>query len=117
MDEAPLEMKAPLVNKGRPRLRRHNPEHQLAWESVLTNMTEVDPEIPTHYTEQSQQCTRIDKIYISTPPWMLLQWCARADVPLAPEVLYDRGISDHAPAHLRFAHRQQEENGQLQPIP
>ncbi|CAK0873260.1 unnamed protein product, partial [Prorocentrum cordatum] len=112
MDEAPLEMKAPLVNKSLPRLRRHNPEHQLAWESVLTNMTELDPEIPTHYTEQSQQCTRIDKIYISTPPWMPLQWCARADVPLAPEVLYDRG-----PVHLRFAHRQQEENGQLQPIP
>eukprot|EP00959_Pyramimonas_sp_CCMP1952_P052416 1095686-Pyramimonas_sp.AAC.1 len=97
MDEAPLEMKAPLVNKGPPRLRRHNPEHQLAWEPVQTNMTEVDPHIPTHYTEQPQQCTRIDKIYISTPPWMLLQWRARADVPLAPEVLYDRGISDHAP--------------------
>ncbi|CAK0825692.1 unnamed protein product, partial [Prorocentrum cordatum] len=110
-------MTAPLVNKGLPRLRRHNPEHQLAWESVLSDMTEVDPEIPTHYIEQSRQCSRIDKIYISSPPWLLLQWCARADVPLAPEDLYDRGISDHAPVHLRFAHRQQEDDGLRQSIP
>ncbi|CAK0839907.1 unnamed protein product, partial [Prorocentrum cordatum] len=48
MDEAPLELTAPLVG----------------------------PELPSHYAEQSQQCTGIDKIYISSPLWPLIQWCA-----------------------------------------
>eukprot|EP00959_Pyramimonas_sp_CCMP1952_P463950 9485775-Pyramimonas_sp.AAC.1 len=43
-DEAPMEMQTPLINEGLPRLCRHNPEHQLAWEPVLQEMTEIDPE-------------------------------------------------------------------------
>ena len=46
MDEAPLEMTAPLVNKGLPRLRNVHPEHQLLWEQALGDMIEVDPEPP-----------------------------------------------------------------------
>ncbi|CAK0859713.1 unnamed protein product, partial [Prorocentrum cordatum] len=73
MDEAPLEMTAPLV----------------------------EPKLPTHYAEHSQQCTRVDKIYISSPPWLLSQWCAKVDIPMAPGALFRIGISDHAPVHLR----------------
>eukprot|EP00959_Pyramimonas_sp_CCMP1952_P081214 1696552-Pyramimonas_sp.AAC.1 len=44
MDEAPLEMTAPLVNVGLPRLRNHHPEHQLRWGQALGEMVEVGPE-------------------------------------------------------------------------
>eukprot|EP00959_Pyramimonas_sp_CCMP1952_P446226 9342677-Pyramimonas_sp.AAC.1 len=70
-------MAAPLVNKGSPRLRNVHPEHQLIWEQALGDMIEVDPELPTHYTEHSQQCARIDKIYTSSPPRRLTQWRAK----------------------------------------
>ncbi|CAK0872243.1 unnamed protein product, partial [Prorocentrum cordatum] len=116
MDEAPLEPAAPLVNKGLPRRRNHHPEHQLLWEQALGDMVEVDPELPTHYTEHSQQCTWIDKIYISSPPWLLIQWRAKARAPAAPGALFDRGISDRAPAHLRLGARAPEDS-ELQPIP
>eukprot|EP00959_Pyramimonas_sp_CCMP1952_P016550 350853-Pyramimonas_sp.AAC.1 len=79
-------------------------------------MVEVDPELPTHYTEHSQQCTRIDKIYSSSPLWLLTQWRAKVDIPMAPDMLYDKGISDHAPVHLRLSARAREDR-ESQPIP
>ncbi|CAK0842476.1 unnamed protein product, partial [Prorocentrum cordatum] len=90
MDEAPLEMTAPLVNEGLPRRRNHRPERQLPWEQALGDMVELDPELPTHYTVRSQQCARIDKIYISSLPWLLIQWRAKVDTPAAPDTLFDR---------------------------
>ncbi|CAK0845855.1 unnamed protein product [Prorocentrum cordatum] len=116
MDEAPLEMTAPLVNKGLPRLRNVHPEHQLLWEQAPGDMVEVDPELHAHYTEHSQQCARIDKIYTSSPPWLLTQWCAKVDMPMAPDMLYDKGISDHAPARLRLSARARADR-ESQPIP
>ncbi|CAK0804711.1 unnamed protein product, partial [Prorocentrum cordatum] len=116
MDGARLEMTAPLVNAGLPRLRNVHPEHQLLWEQALGDMVEVDPELPAHYTEHSQQRTRIDKIYTSSPPRLLTQWRAKVDMPMAPDMLYDKGISDHAPVHLRLSARAREDRGS-QPIP
>ncbi|CAK0838272.1 unnamed protein product [Prorocentrum cordatum] len=116
MDEAPLETTAPLVSKGLPRLRNVYPEHQLLWEQALGDMVEVDPELPAHYTEHPQQCARIDKIYTCSPPWLLTQWRAKVDMPMAPDMLYDKGISDHAPVRLRLSARAREDR-ESQPIP
>eukprot|EP00959_Pyramimonas_sp_CCMP1952_P249494 5215544-Pyramimonas_sp.AAC.1 len=79
-------------------------------------MVEVDPEAPARCAEHSQQCTRIDNIYTSSPPWMLLQWRAKVDIPTTPEVLFDKGISDYARLHLRLSTRAQG-GVNAQPIP
>eukprot|EP00959_Pyramimonas_sp_CCMP1952_P147117 3079174-Pyramimonas_sp.AAC.1 len=61
MNEALLEVQVPLVSKGLPKLQR-------------ASLAEVDPEVPIH--------TRIDKLCISAPSWLLTQWwCAKADGP------------------------------------
>eukprot|EP00959_Pyramimonas_sp_CCMP1952_P301537 6308874-Pyramimonas_sp.AAC.1 len=79
-------------------------------------MVEAGPELPSHYAEQSQQCARMDKIYISSPPWLLIQWRAKVGIPVAPDTLFDRGMSDRAPVHLRLAARSPEDS-ERQPIP
>eukprot|EP00959_Pyramimonas_sp_CCMP1952_P344959 7224672-Pyramimonas_sp.AAC.1 len=80
-------------------------------------MTEIDPEVPTHCTDQSQQCAstrstsaRRRGCYCSG----VLELTSR---PIAPGELYDRGISDHAPVQLRFAGHNPELDDQNQPSP
>ncbi|CAK0845193.1 unnamed protein product, partial [Prorocentrum cordatum] len=116
MDEAPLELTAPLVSEAFLVGEITTQKHQLLWGQALGDMVEVDPGLPTHCTEHSRQCARIDKICISSPPWLLMQWRAKVDIPAAPGALFDRGISDHAPVHLRLAARAPE-GSELRPIP
>eukprot|EP00959_Pyramimonas_sp_CCMP1952_P424295 8887161-Pyramimonas_sp.AAC.1 len=45
-----------------------------------------------------------------------MQWRAKVDIPVAPDTLFDRGISDRAPVRLRLAARSPE-GSERQPIP
>eukprot|EP00959_Pyramimonas_sp_CCMP1952_P223379 4670090-Pyramimonas_sp.AAC.1 len=59
-------------------------------------MTELDPELPAHFIKYDQRLTQLDRVFISTPPWVLIQWSIAATVAYPPEEMFAEGISDHS---------------------
>eukprot|EP00959_Pyramimonas_sp_CCMP1952_P338360 7086088-Pyramimonas_sp.AAC.1 len=93
---APMHLHVPEIDKGLVIAPRHR-EHADTWAAAMFEMTELDPEAPTHYIHDDQRLSPLGKVMISTPGWLLLQWSISVTVLQYPEDLFKQGVSDHAP--------------------
>eukprot|EP00959_Pyramimonas_sp_CCMP1952_P122183 2553986-Pyramimonas_sp.AAC.1 len=62
-------------------------------------MVEIDNELPTHYVvnEWQPKLTQIDRVFVSLPSWQVLPHHICAVAPECPELMHERGLSDHVP--------------------
>ena len=66
------------------------------WQQIFENFTEVHQNMPTHYVPGNSSMGRLDRIYITTPPWILQMVKATCSISESCKTLYDSGISDHS---------------------
>ena len=69
---------------------------QSKWQHILRDLTELAQPPDTHYSAGNSLCSRIDRIYTTIPPWMLLQLNVRAYIPKDPKEMHDLQLSDHS---------------------
>lgn len=81
-----------------------------ALRAVLGNMFEAHQPRPTRADPGAGLMSRIDRIYISIPGWILLRMDVRAWAEEDPLWLHLRGISDHAPVFMRIAPRRRQQH-------
>eukprot|EP00959_Pyramimonas_sp_CCMP1952_P218465 4569174-Pyramimonas_sp.AAC.2 len=72
-EAAPMHLHVPEIDKGLIIPPRHRGRADL-WAAAMSEMTELDPEAPTHDIHDDQRLSQLDKVMISTPGWLLLQW-------------------------------------------
>ena len=70
----------------------------------LGKLVEVIAGVPTLFHKPTRSCAEIDRIFISTPSWMVPRFVTEAAVVGDP-VLLDASISDHAPKVVSIACR------------
>ena len=63
--------------------------------SALSLFTRVQHDGHSHYNASMSHLNTIDHVYISSPGWAQLPWRLSAEVG-RPEILFDKGISDHS---------------------
>ena len=90
--------------------------NQSVFQNVLDSMVEIQQTLPTHFTPASLTCSRIDRVFTSTPGWILTSVCASASLLAQPRELHDEGIDDHAPVAASLTLRRSLPKDQ-QPIP
>ena len=90
--------------------------NQTTWQETLGRMTELQQSAPTRFSTSSLTCSRLDRIYTSTPGWILTSLSARAFLFAQPRELHERGVSDHAPVCAAQSMRRRLPRD-LQPIP
>ena len=73
------------------------------WEDVCSNFTELAQTHDTHFCSRSSMFSRLDRIYVSLPSWMLLQMKASGRVIGNPHDLHRRKLSDHAPVAISLS--------------
>ena len=90
--------------------------YQQLWQAVLDLMVEFQQVAPTHFSPASLTCSRIDRIFTSTPGWIVTSVRTRASLCAQPRELHETGISDHAPVSASMTFRRQLPR-EKQPIP
>ena len=75
------------------------------WQSALSQLVEIQQGSPTHYCAGSHSMTRLDRVYVSIPPYMLTLMSAKCTVTCCPRWSHDRGLSDHAPVACALSPR------------
>ena len=105
----PLARSAPHAgaNDGSPQRAR--------WSACLGLCTELTQKSPTHYHAATASCSRIDRSFITTPPWMLTQFCFHGSVAESPVRLHEQHLSDHSPTIFTISLSRQKRRNQ-QPI-
>ncbi len=73
------------------------------WQAIRKEATDIHSSRLTYWNEQTLYASRLDRIYVSTPGWLLLNVVVEAYV--IGDVLrrHLRGPSDHIPVGVRFA--------------
>ena len=66
------------------------------WRRVWRKMSEIVSPAPTHWSEAHRCASRIDRAFVSSPPWMLTQMFVAANVVDEAEEIHRQGLSDHA---------------------
>ena len=72
------------------------------WRGVLNSWVELSQPFPTHFSSQSNSCSRIDRGFIAGPGSLLLRMEVLSHVLGTPESFYAKGLSDHAPLSFSF---------------
>ena len=67
------------------------------WQSALDLLVEIQQQSPTHFAAGSHSMTRLDRVYVSIPPYMLRMMSAKCTVSCCPRRLHDKRLSDRAP--------------------
>ena len=75
------------------------------FQPVLDKLIDIAGDLDTRYDSASQLCSRLDRIYISLPAWLVTQLHFQSSVASAPHSLHDLKISDHAPAILSISEK------------
>ena len=78
---------------------------QARWEHILRDLTEMSQPLDTHFSLANCLCSRIDRIYTSIPPWLLIQISIASYVYKDPKTMYDMHLSDHSPLKVTFSTR------------
>ena len=68
-------------------------------------MVDISGNVETRFDSASGLVARLDRVYVSTPPWLLTLLSVRARVVASPVQLHSEGISDHAPAMITISDR------------
>eukprot|EP00959_Pyramimonas_sp_CCMP1952_P033729 708431-Pyramimonas_sp.AAC.1 len=71
--KAAMHLATPEIDKGLPTQTRHRGRGE-QWLGALAGLGELDPEQPTHYVADGERLSQLDKVCISTPGWLLLDW-------------------------------------------
>jgi hypothetical protein len=79
-------------------------------------MVELQQTAPTHYSPSKLTCSRIDRIYTTTPGWILTNLQCSASLLEHPRELHEKGISDHGPVSTSISLKRRLPR-ELQPIP
>ena len=90
--------------------------NQKTWQEVLNLMVELQQTAPTHYSPSKFTCSRIDRIYTTTPGWILTNVQCSACLLAQPRELHEKGISDHALVSTSTSLKRRLPK-ELQPIP
>ena len=61
--------------------------------------------LDTHYSAGNSLLSRIDRIYTSIPPWLLIQLNVRAFRDKDPKEMHDLDLSDHSVLKVAFSNR------------
>ena len=80
--------------------------HQQKWNKLFDALIELHQEDPTHYNAANDTATRIDRGFIATPIWGMLQASLQGATLDDPKKLKQAGVSDHAPTVHIFAKSQ-----------
>ncbi len=66
---------------------------------------EICCDAPSHYYAASNSFNRIDKWFVSLPPWMITSFKVEIAIVDNPQVMLKTGLSDHSPVlmSLRLA--------------
>ena len=75
------------------------------WQSALGQLVEIQQGSPTHYCAGSHSMTRLDRVYVSIPPYMLTMMSAKCTVTCCPRWSHDKRLSDHAPVACALSPR------------
>ena len=86
------------------------------FQPVLDKLIDIAGDLDTRYDSASQLCSRLDRIYISLPAWLVTQLHFQSSVASDPHSLHDLKISDHAPAILNISEKKYLKQEEL-PIP
>ena len=78
-------------------------QHATQWTQTLTPFTDINSGLMTHWHEQQQPASRIDRIYVATPGWLLTCMTVSSITVGDPLAASRRGPSDHVPITLTLA--------------
>jgi len=95
--ECQRSLAAPMLARTRPGAVSHIRPTQRCWERELNRMVEVSHNLDTHYSAWKSLCSRIDRIYVSLPPWLVIQLSLVPRVYRDPKAMHEDGLSDHSP--------------------
>ena len=87
-----------------------------SWQSALSKLVEIQQCSPTHYCSASHSMSRLDRVYVSIPPYLLTMMSAKCTVTSCPRWSHDKRLSDHAPVACVFSPRSSV-HPDSQPIP
>ena len=79
----------------------HQPENTL--QHLLLQLVDVAGTLDTRYDSANKMVSRLDRIYISVPTWLLTQFHVQSSTCSDPLTLHQRKISDHIPVVASFA--------------
>ena len=79
-------------------------------------MIEISQDLPTHFARGFGSLARLDRAYITTPPWMLQQLVINCSLIGDPVALVAKGVSDHGAVNVQISTKAAK-NRQPQPIP
>ncbi len=74
------------------------------FQQLFDTLTEIDCGLETHF-DGRDKLSGIDRIFVATPGWLLLQLHCQFQVLSDPLDLHGRGISDHAPIAFVCCHK------------
>ena len=75
------------------------------WQSALDQLVEIQQGSPTHFCVGSHSMSRLDRVYVSVPPYMLTMMSAKCTVTCCPRWSHDKRLSDHAPVACALSPR------------
>ena len=85
---------------------RHDPPaarpHQAAWQHTLDILTEIQQPYETHFHSSSETLGRLDRFYVASPPWLILQLGLRGKLLRDPHWCHQQGLSDHGPVAIEM---------------
>ena len=93
---APGELALSLSTPAQATVRAELRGWQREFRHLLERLTEIQQCMPTHYTACSSSLSRLDRIYVSMPPWMLVLLKARCSLLFSAKWGHEQRISDHA---------------------
>eukprot|EP00959_Pyramimonas_sp_CCMP1952_P420973 8818583-Pyramimonas_sp.AAC.1 len=80
-------------------------------------MTELASEAPTHWHASTACESKIDRLFVASPPWLLCQTAQLVSVRDEPHELAHRGISDHSPLEVIWRPRDHSKMKRQRPLP
>jgi hypothetical protein len=70
-------------------------------------MTEIQQPFETHYHSASATLSRLDRLYVASPPWLVLQLGLRGKLLHDPFQSHQQSLSDHVPVAFCFTYKYQ----------
>ena len=96
----------PEVVGGAPRRpERADRPGQIVLAALSSRMVDITDGVRTHYCSALNSFSRLDRILVSLPPWLLANLHVKATTEGDPQRLLAAGISDHAPVRVIIAPR------------
>lgn len=78
---------------------------RVRWTPTWAMLTELSDKAASHYTTAAGVANRLDRVFVSIPPWALFGVVASAAVTENPVVMFRSGLPDHSPMEIALAAR------------